>query len=149
MRRSIGIYSSSLVATFIRWSNVRVAYEIHATYVLLSALSKLLSISIHWAIGIGINNRQRWHLLLLTSVNAGLTDNTVVSTHHPFNKCLLHLWNCENEWNCALRYGGFASDIRLQDHCGLFHESKPDLSYYRSQYYRWSKNRRGWQDQRR
>ncbi|KYN11168.1 PREDICTED: vesicle-associated membrane protein 712-like isoform X1 [Trachymyrmex cornetzi] len=39
------------------------------------------SFVIHWAIGIGINNRQRWRLLLLASVNAVWFDRQHSSIH--------------------------------------------------------------------
>ncbi|XP_018309310.1 vesicle-associated membrane protein 712 isoform X1 [Mycetomoellerius zeteki] len=42
------------------------------------------SFVIHWAIGIGINNRQRWCLLLLASVNAVRFDRQHSSIHSPF-----------------------------------------------------------------
>ena len=39
------------------------------------------SFVIHWAIGIGINNRQRWRLLILTFVNALWFDRQQSSIH--------------------------------------------------------------------
>jgi len=92
------------------------------------------SFVIHWAIGIDINNRQRWCSPLLWTLHS-LTDNTVVSAHHSAWTSIFFIFDW-NEWNHTLRCGSLVGGIRLQNHRGLFHGSKSDLSYHRSRYHR-------------